>query len=362
MDSGGITAVMMNYFTRFNKNKIHVDFVVHGQKEGAMDNEIMASGSRIFRITPKSKNLIKNVRELKAVFNSEKYDIVHSHADSGNAHILKYAQKCGIPIRISHSHNTGYTITNRLRIMLNEIAKKNIKKYATHLWACSELAGKWLYGTEKFEVIHNAIDTERFAFSANNRKVIRDKYRISDELVVGMCGRLDYQKNHSYGIKLFSELKKYRPDAKMLLVGDGQLQEYLTKMACDLNLSEDIIFAGRIADPSAYYSAMDVLIMPSLFEGLGVAAIEAQCSGLKCLLSDAIPKEAGVCPETKYLPISDEDINVWVNEILSVNGRLSFEEAANFVKNAGYDINKEAEKLQNRYIEITEVKRNGLKH
>lgn len=183
MDRGGVSSVMMSYFQHFDKSKVHIDFLVHGTGSGERDEEIIQAGSKIFSVPPKSKNPIVNKKMIKTVMMNEKYDIVHSHADSGNGYILKIAKKCGVDIRISHSHNTNYTISNKVRIALNEIQKKLINHYATHKWACSKKAAEWLYGTcDGVDIVNNAIDTKRFVYSLANRNEIRSRYGIKKNM------------------------------------------------------------------------------------------------------------------------------------------------------------------------------------
>ena len=146
MDRGGISSFMINCFQNIDKDKVKIDFAVHGDREGDRDKEIIYAGSQIFHITPKSVNYKKCQKELRAVLLKEKYDVVHSQMDAGNAFVLKIAKNQGVPIRISHSHNTEFLTTNKFRLLLGEIQKSQINKYATELWACSHLAGKLLYG------------------------------------------------------------------------------------------------------------------------------------------------------------------------------------------------------------------------
>lgn len=356
MDGGGISSVMMNYYLNMDRSNLQIDFMVHGNDKGKWDDTILSNGSKIYHVTPRSKNIFKNIREIKEVYANGQYDIVHSHADAGNGHILKYAKKYQIPVRISHSHNTDYTISNKLRILFNELTKKSIKKYATDLWACSEKAGKWLYGGQEFEIIHNAIDINRFAFNPENRKKIRQQYGIGDDtLLVGMCGRFDTQKNQEYGLRAIAELITTANNVKLILVGDGWLRDKLTSLVKELDISDYVIFAGQVDNIEEYYSAMDVYIMPSLFEGFPVAAIEAQCNGLKCILSDQITKEARILDETMFLPIDQESIPTWCDEIKKQKPLSTRTDAKEIVKAAGYDIKTEAEKLRNKYMKLYKI-------
>ena len=350
MDRGGVSSVMMNYFLHFDHEIIHVDFLVHGNKKGERDDEIISRGSKIYRVPPKSNNLLKNRKSIKQILKNESYDIVHSHADSGNAYILKIAQECGIRIRISHSHNTGYTIHNRIRILCNELQKKQVAKYATALWACSEKAGKWLYGDKlKFEVIHNAIELEKYRFNVDKRKTIREELGISDYYVIGNVGRLDYQKNQQFLIKVFAEIQ----DSKkcLVIVGEGQDREQIENLILECKQEDKVLLLGQRSDVNDILNVFDVFALPSNFEGLGIVAIEAQANGLYCLCSDQVPDEVAVSEKIEFIPL---EYDQWKEKL---NGRYNRNTAkVELLRKKGYDIVIEAEKMQNTYISM--VKKN----
>lgn len=356
MDRGGVTSVMMNYYLRFDSNKIKVDFLVHGYGIGERDNEILDRGDNIYRVPPKSKEPIKNYYAISKIIKKGRYDIVHAHADSGNAYILSIAKKYGVPIRISHSHNTNYTISNKYRIWLNDLQKKKIYKYATHRWSCSRIAAEWLYGTTEHTcVIHNAIEVERFLFSNESRRKIRRQYGIDENYVMVMIGRLDYQKNHSFMLDVIKTLGQKIPSLKLLIVGDGKLRGDLEEHAKRLGINEYIIFCGQVQNVNEYYSAADLFVMPSLFEGFPVSVVEAQVSGVPCLLSTAITSEVRVMENVEYLAIDDPA--KWCNRMEQLTyERSRMNDSLQKVIDAGYDIKNEAEKIQSKYIEMVNKK------
>ncbi len=353
MDRGGVSAVMMNYYLHIDKNLVHIDFLTHGGTAGVRDNEIYENGGEVFTVTPKSKNYFQNVKQIKKVLKKNNYDIVHAHADSGNAHILRLAKKCGIPVRISHSHNTDHTVNNKLRRKLADLQKKKISKYATHKFACSKEAGLWLYGKE-VPVINNAITVRNFAYSKDSRESIRNKYDIGGNLLIGCVGRLDYQKNHKFLLSVFSEIVKKCKDVRLLLVGDGILKNELTEEVKKLGLQEYVIFAGQVSNVNEYYSAFDLFVMPSLFEGLGMVIIEAECSGLPCLLSENIPSSVKINDNVRFLSLDKPD--VWVDAILLANIEESQRTTDNLKKviGAGYDIETQAKKIEQFYMKVSE--------
>lgn len=352
MDRGGISAVMMNYFFNFEQKKIKIDFLVHGFQKGAWDDEIIKRGGKIYRVPPKSQNLIGNIKGIEEVLKNNKYDIIHVHADAGNAHILRIAKQYKIPVRISHSHNTNYVTKNKIKILLGFFQKKAIKKYATNLWACSDEAAKWLYGNNSnYKVINNAIDTRKYVFDEACRKEIREKYNIGSSILFGNVGRLDYQKNHSFLIQWFYKYLQKNPNAKLMLVGDGHLRESLENKVQELQLQSKVIFIGQVCNPEYYYSAFDAFVMPSNFEGLGIVAVEAQCNGLKCFLSDVFPKGIDITKQVKTLPLND--VNSWVDEISKSDlARADSNKNTEVVISANYDIYTEAKKLEATYIDM----------
>ena len=353
MDRGGVSSVMMNYYMHIDSSQVQIDFLTHGYGEGIRDKKIIESGEKIFTVPPKSKNYFKNTKMIRNILKKNHYDIVHSHADAGNAHILKIAKQCGVPVRISHSHNTDYTINNPVRKKLADMQKKNISKYATHMFACSEEAAMWLYG-KSVPIIKNAIEIYDFSYNEAHRSKIRNKYNIGDKFLVGCVGRLDYQKNQTFLLKVFSDVVKRRDDICLMLLGDGILKNELTEETKRLKIEDRVIFAGQVSNVNEYYSAFDIMVMPSLFEGLGMVAIEAQSANLPCLLSDNIPKTVSINDNVVFLSLSD--YQAWVDKlyIANPNSQRDNKDCLERIKSAGYDINLEAKKLEQFYLKVSE--------
>lgn len=202
LNHGGITTHMMNYYRNFDCNKVQIDFAVHGGK-GVFDEEIKSRGGKVFYVPAKKENPVKNYTELIKIF--KQYSIVHCHMDGMNGMVLGMAKKAGVPIRISHSHNTEHLTCNQLKLAIHEHYKRMIPKTATHLWCCSSEAGRWLYGSRKFRVIPNAFDIRKYRFCQDKRDRLRSAYSCEDKYVIGHVGRLDYQKNQEYLLRIFRE-------------------------------------------------------------------------------------------------------------------------------------------------------------
>ena len=350
MDRGGISSVMMSYYLEFDLRFIYVDFVVHGDGIGERDEEILQRGGKIFRVPPKSKNPIANYNCLKKIMKNGKYDIVHSHADSGNALILKIAKECGINIRISHSHNTDYTVHNRLRNFLNNIQKNQISKYATHKWACSKKAGEWLYGKkESFVVIPNAIDVAKFTYNSKTRAKYREKYGLEGKMVIGHIGRFDYQKNQRFLVETFVQALKERDDIRLVLIGDGKDKPIIERIIKENCVEDKILLMGKRYDVNSILNMFDLFVLPSKFEGLPVVMVEAQANGLKCVCSDLITREVNLTGNVIYLPL---DIFIWSKEIIKTCERDNA--CLQKIVNSGYEINSAAEKVQEQYLKMVD--------
>ena len=354
MNRGGIESYMMSYYRNIDRNLLQIDFVVHGFEKGAYDDEIESLGGRIYRVPVKSKDYFGNINQLKKIFNNNNYKIVHSHMDAMSTVVLKVAKECGVPIRIAHSHNTQHLTTNKLKYLLNEFARKNITKYATHLYSCSEPAARWLFGDENTDIgnvkyIRNAIDLEDYIFNKDIRTETRKEFGIQDYFVIGHVGRFDYQKNHLYLIDVFSKFLKNQPNSKLILVGDGHLRNEITNKIVDLNIEENVILLGIRKDINKIINAFDVFLLPSHFEGLPLVLIEAQANGLNCIVSSNIAHEVNISGNVKFLPINHEVSN-WVNTILSNRENYDRNVDLNNFISAGYSIKNEAIKLQELYL------------
>ena len=349
MDRGGISSYMMNYFRHIDRNLIHIDFVVHGDG-GIYDDEIMKLKGNVFHVPTKKQSYFGNRNQIRKIILNGNYDIIHSHMDGMNGKILKWAKELGVKIRISHSHNTAYLTTNKIKLIYHEYMRKEIPKYATHLFACSRQAGEWLYGGRKFQVIPNAIDTNKFFFNAGKRAELRSKLGLGDNYVIGHIGRFDInQKNQLFLLEVFAKLLKIKSDAQLILIGDGLDRELVEDKINELELNKNVILLGEKDNVNDWLNVFDIFCFPSNFEGLGVVMIEAQANGLACVCSDKVPNEVNISGNVKFLGLND-GINDWVDNLLEDFGRD--ENATKKLTISGYDINAAANKLQHLYLEM----------
>lgn len=352
MNRGGIESFMMNYYRHFDRSQIQIDFIVHqAYGFGYYDEEIRSLGGRIYVLPQKSKHPISYTMKLKKILRSGNYKIIHTHMDAMGAWVLKVAKGCGIPVRIAHSHNTQHLTSNPIKLYFLEKARKNIVKYATHRMACGEDAGRWLFGNEQFDIIHNAIETQKFAFSQHNRETARKTIGVSDsDFVIGHVGRFDTQKNHPFLIELFDKVVRNHPQAKLILIGEGPNMEAIRKDVSMRNLNDKVIFTGVRDDVHLLYNAFDLFVLPSLFEGLVIVGVEAQINGCPCVFSNKVPAEVKLSDNVTFMEL---DIDAWKKEIgKAIQNRDKRRKAGFDISDTGYDIEKESVKLQNKYLDL----------
>ena len=348
---GGIESFMMNYFRYIDKTKIHIDFVLQGKGPGVYDDEIRAAGSEIYYLPKPGHELLRYIRELCRIYKTGRYKIVHAHCDAMNHRVLKLAKRCGVPIRISHAHNTDHVLPKEigLKHFFYDYSRNRGSDYATARWACSREAGIWMYGKSDFSVIPNAIELNRFLFDKDRRNELRKKYRISEDVIVlGHVGRFDIQKNQGFLVDLLQKLMETGRKYKLLFLGTGWMKQEVEDKVRKYHLEENVLFAGEVSNPQDYYHMMDIYVMPSLFEGYGIALEEAEVNGLPCLASDKIPREVDVLGQIAYLPL---DIDIWRKRIERQSAERNFA-VYEELKRQGYDIVDAARKVQDEYVRM----------
>jgi glycosyltransferase EpsF len=355
MLGGGVESVVMNYYRNIDREKIQFDFIVDADSMLIPEQEICELGGRVFKVPPYQHPLAYS-NKLQALFSQQNWPIVHSHINSLSIFPLRAAKHSGVPVRIAHSHSTAGPGEPAKNAMKN-VLRKFSKVYPTHKFACSEHAGKWLFGkSSDFIVIPNAIELDKFNFSETVRAEVRQELGVHDgQLVVGHVGRFMPQKNHRFLIDVFCEVLKRRSDAVLVLVGEGDLKELVQQQIDSVGILNHVMFLGYRSDTYRLYQAFDVFALPSLYEGLGMVAIEAQAAGLPCVVSNKVPDETDISNLIKHLSLRDPE--EWANEIvfLSELKREPYCETSVSTKDnkyASYQINKAAKNLENLYLDI----------
>lgn len=349
MGRGGLETMIMNYYRHVDRSKIQFDFLVHREFRADYDDEIEALGGKIYRLPRLVPWSGSYRRALNAFFAQHpQYRIVHVHQDCLSSVILKAAKAHGVPVRIAHSHTSNQDKNWKYPVKL--FYRHRIPRYATALFACGEDAGDWMFGGAPYQILRNAIDVRAYDVPARDAQAVRESLHIApNAFVVGHVGRFRSQKNHTFLLDAFSELKKLHTNSVLLLVGDGDLQPEIMRKAQQLGLAGDVIFAGVQGDIPQLLAAMDCFVFPSLYEGLGIAAVEAQAAGLPCILSDQVPTQCDLTPLAQHLPL-EEGAAAWAQKIIQWIGRPHADYRRDLTR-AGYDIEANALWLQNYYLE-----------
>ena len=344
MNRGGIETFIMNLYRNIDRTKYQFDFIVHTKEKGDYDDEIMSLGGRLFHIDPRGMNIHQYKKNLVFFFesNSVNYSAVHQHVSSlTSIDVITLAKKYNIPIRIIHSHSSS-TKGGWMHRILHLINKQRIGNVATDFFACSDVAAKWCFaGTKSYKycvIIKNGIEANKFSFDISMREKIRSELKIlNSDLVIGHVGRFNYVKNHSFLIDVFSSFLNYEPNAKLILIGEGELLPIIQNKVIAMGLTNSVIFLGARADVADLLCAMDIFVFPSLYEGLPLALIEAQCSGLKLYCSDTVSSEVNVTQNVDFLPLSDTP-NSWANFIINDIHNIHRVDMTGLVRSSGYDI------------------------
>lgn len=324
MDSGGIEAVVMNYYRHIDRDKVQFDFYFAEGSSFPQREELLKLGAGIYSI-PAYSHPIAYHRALYTAFKQRGYKIVHAHLSTMSVFPLFAAWRAGVPVRICHNHSTAHW-GEGMKTLLKYILRPFNKIFATEYFACGETAGRWMYGNRCFEkgkvtVMPNAIDTEKFAYDPEARRRLREELGIpEDAFVVGHVGRFTYAKNHDFLLDIFAGLLKQKSDAMLLLVGDGELRPQIEKKIKDLDIEEKVILTGSRMDANCFYSVMDVFCMPSHYEGMPVVAWEAQANGLPCVFSGRVSNEAKQSENCWFLRL-EQSIDDWILAVLQSENR-----------------------------------------
>lgn len=350
MEAGGTQALLMNIYRNIDRSKIQFDFLVEYPNKHFYDDEIVSLGGKIYYSNVrKDKNIFKFTKLLTNIIKENNYKILHMHTYSIGYFVLKTAKKCGVPVRIAHSHSNN--MTNDYRKYLKKILQKLYPIYATDYMACSSDAGRYLFKNREFVVLKNAIDSKKFIFKKSIRDRVRNELKINDAFVVGHVGRFQPEKNHTFLIDVFYEIKKRKSNAKLLLVGNGDPNDNLIDKIKVMNLDNDVIILKNRSDVNELYQAMDVFIFPSLYEGLGIVAIESQAAGTPVIISNGVPDEAIVSPICIKMNLDDLCVN-WANEVIKLSQHIyAHSDMHKYVVNSGYDIEETALKIEKYYSE-----------
>ena len=356
LEIGGSQMMILNLYRSIDRDKIQFDFIIDHSNGGALIPEVKALGARVY-IMPQFKGY--NILEIKKAWNlffktHPEYKILHSHVRSYASIYIHIAKKYGLKT-IIHSHSTsngtGFSSLGK------RILQYPLRYQADYLFACSKEAGEWLFGkraleNDNFKIIRNGIDCDRFQFDEKNREKIRKEYGIEDNFVIGHVGRHTSAKNPIFLLEIFSEIYKKDSNARLLQVGQGEMTERMKQKCHDLGIEQAVIFAGVHNDVEKYYSAMDVFLFPSLWEGLGIVVVEAQTNGLQCVVSTEVPVLADIGAGMFHVLDLQESAETWASLTHSFSKSKRLNDKVEFAQHSGYDIKDMAYNLSKFYLSM----------
>lgn len=320
MHRAGLETMLMNYYRTIDRTKIQFDFLTHRPQRDDYDDEIEALGGKVYhapRLYP--QNYPAYFAYMDRFFKEHpEYRIMHSHIDSMSYLPLLAGKRAGIPVRIAHSHNTS--LDKDYKYLLKQYFRLRISDAANYRLACGRQAGEFLFRGQPFQVIPNAIDAKQFVFRPDVRTRKREELHLEDKFVIGHVGRLSHQKNHTFLIEIFQEIVRREDNAVLLLIGAGEKEMEIRRQVRQAGLEESVRFLGNRSDVQEWYQAMDVFVLPSLFEGIPVVGVEAQFSGLPCMFSDKVPEEVMFTDTCQFLPLH-LPAKSWAEQILSHKGK-----------------------------------------
>ena len=344
----GITMFALERADVLRQAGVAMDFAAGNAVEPTLLREIESHGIHVHKLSNRRGGLAY-VRELAGLIRENRYDLVHAHGNSSSLFVeMLAAALAGCKLRVAHSHNTTCLHPRQDRRL-----RPLFYMSYTAAAACGTDAGKWLFGRRKFTVLPNAVDANRFRFDPAARKAVREELGLGNALVVGHVGRFNDQKNHAFLLEIFRELLKRRPDAHLLLVGDGFHEKTLRERAKALGGS--VLFTGSVPDPERFLAAMDVMALPSLYEGFPTVLLEWQAAGLPSLVSDTVTREAALTKLVRFLPLGAGAAS-WAEALLALDRpdrAQASADATEFILSAGYDLGRAAEKMLHFYTELS---------
>lgn len=353
LDLEGMTTVIYNYTSAMDRSGLQLFFLTCGELKPVVRQRFEALGEILF-VSDRKQSTQAYVKDFAALLKKHRFDTVHIHGNSGTMLIeVLLAKLCGVKQVMVHAHSTR---TNHPAV--NAVLKYPMMWLAEECIACSGVSGKWLYGKHPHTVLNNAIDLEKFRYQDAAREQYREEFGIKDEFLVGHIGHFTEPKNHFFLIDVFAAFHRLEPKSKLLLISDGPRFEQVKEKVSRLGLEDAVIFAGRRSDVAAIYSAMDLFILPSLWEGLPLVLVEAQVNGLPLLVSDVVTRDANCTDRVVYKSL-DQGAEAWAKELQEIRKMPCnrHEDTGAAVAGRGFDIHVEADRLRQLYLQTESIEK-----
>ena len=314
LERAGAESFLVNLYKKTDRTKIQFDFAIYEKPtKESYYSEVIALGAQVFFLPKKSQNFFGNCEYIKKIVQDNHYQIVWRHTDGCVGGIDLLAAKCGGARKmILHSHNTK---TVGIELILHYILRPFVNMYISTRFACGQRAGEWMFAKRKFGIIKNGIETEKFKYDVEIRKRYRNKYNFTRKIVIGQVGRFHKAKNQSLTVEIFEKIHNVIPETVLVFVGTGQTEEEIKKSVFEKKMEKQVVFFEKRNDVAELFQMMDVLVMPSLYEGYPVTLLEAQAAGLPCVVSNSITEEVNVTGNIRFLSLN-ASIDMWVNSII----------------------------------------------
>ena len=346
LDLEGITSVIYNYSKAMDRSNLQLCFLTYGDLKPAVRERFQSLGEILF-VADRKQSTFAYMKGYVALLKEHSFDVVHINGNSGTMIIeVLLAKLCGVKNVMVHGHSTR---TNHP--FINTILKVPMMWLSQECIACSEATGQWLYGKYPYTLLNNAIELDKFRFEETLREKYREEFGVQKEFLVGHIGHFTEPKNHFFLIDVFAAFHKLEPNSKLLLISDGPRFQQVQEKVAQLGLQDAVIFAGRRSDVAGIYSAMDLFILPSCWEGLPLVMVEAQMNGLPLLVSDAVTS-AAKCTDRVWYKSLEDGAQSWAETLLKLKNQR-FDRQKDFrgiIAEKGFDIQAEAEKLRQLYL------------
>ena len=354
--TGGTETLALNYYKYLDHNRFAMDFLFFGDSLPRFENELYPNGDKVINVTDYTKNIFKSIWEIREVVRKGEYHIVHSQLNTLNFFPLLGAKLGGAKVRIASNHSTANFKYETKKTLVKHILRPSIKWMATDYTACSTSAAIWGFGEHtvkdgKVKIIPNAIDLSQFAYSDRIRSRVRKDMGWEGYFVIGNAARFTKQKNHSFIIDIFNEIHLKNPASLLVLVGEGHLMDNIKRKVSELHLDGAVLFLGLRFDINELMQGMDVFLFPSIYEGFGIAVIEAQAVGLRSVVSDAVPEEAVMTDTVDRVKLGTTKTN-WSNIVLRYSSGYKRNDTHFSIEKRGYEIKKAVNDLEGYYLSL----------